>query len=331
MARLLLGAAVVAALLGVLAPLAPAGEAEAHEVWHFEKGGVVRDLDVSGLDPAVRADLARRLAADGFRRVAPAASDDRRTGRDLARDVEALVRHGGRFPGRGPVPVPAADTAAAERRLAEGLCRISAAGTRAGGDARLPQLLLAIARVLGSPTEGPAGDAAEAAALGGARRLALEQATRLAEALAPAGSASPLPPPPRARARPGTEGAVLLFEASVLPAGEGGRTDAPVVRVPPGSAAACLGLRPGDRVLCVDGAPPTRPLLASFAGRTGGPGQRTLRLRRTDGRIETWELRRGTGRPPPCPADRLPPGRRIPCAPSPSSSPCSSSSPSPGR
>lgn len=95
MRRLVLLATAV--LLPALLGAAARGEdGDAREVWRFRKGEHVRTVDVTDLPDAVRTVVARRLAEEGYERVAEDAGEPA-VGRDLRADAEALVRGGGRL------------------------------------------------------------------------------------------------------------------------------------------------------------------------------------------------------------------------------------------
>lgn len=192
------GVRLVLALFVALLPFAPGGPARAGEDapaerWTFEKRGVEVWIEVGGLDPAVSAALARQLEAQGWRRVggerqAPAADEPGSAvpppppppgtpaapkegpaglGPEALKDIEELIRGGGRFPAgwrpnalRGAADAGAAGPAeGADRRpVAPGAGPGPAAAPLALGGA-LGRLILEALSAREDPVRGPVYEA----------------------------------------------------------------------------------------------------------------------------------------------------------------------------
>jgi hypothetical protein len=263
-------------------------------VWLFTDGQTERRVDVTDLPTEVREEVVRRLEAQGFLRAIPG-PDGGTPPRDLEADVGDLVRHGGRFPPRPDAGEGVGDAASLARRILD-LASVLARWKQAGPDSGTRDLADAWAALLARSARPDALGRALGALLPSVR-YALGQA---GEALPHAGR-DPGPPAPG--------GLRFLGARAVLEEGRG----LVLADVPPESLAVRLGLVRGDAVEALDGAAPRATDLAAWAGPPLPHGQRALRVRRREGRIEAWEIWFAPAPAPPgprLPLPALPPDRR---------------------
>ncbi len=111
--RLLLPLCVLLLVCGLLLPAAPAAagdDTSAKVIWTFEKGAVVQALDVTDMDPALRAALLVQMKDQGWTRAGaktavkaaakapPMPKPAPNAKGDMERDIEELIRRGGKLP-----------------------------------------------------------------------------------------------------------------------------------------------------------------------------------------------------------------------------------------
>lgn len=341
---------VATALVCCLVAASPVrAEDEPSEIWTFRKGEVTRDLDVTHISSELRQSLLVQLEAGGWKRVkvattapgeAPAAREEeapppppeakpKPTPRSSTkRDLEELVRRGGRLPeGFVPHGMPPPEGRSLGGPLTAGFGR--AAGKlilrylEVKDDPRRGPIYEEVLRELANAlTREPDEPGAAAHAVG--MRL-LEFAMKGLQGYVDGGSAGPesgvyreiveilrdaaneavrglaSPRPPGVPPAPGPLGRDAPRAPIDMPRELGGATlalravapdhvELRVVAVPADSLAREMGLRRGDAILAIDGRPADLAGLRRARDAVRKAGQLTLRVKRMDGRIEQLDI-----------------------------------------
>jgi hypothetical protein len=305
--------------LALVAPPAVAGDETDGATWTFRKGRATMEVTVTGLDEEERTALVQKYEKEGWTfvpRVAPMAGE-RVPGldEDTLRDVEELLRGGGRLPEgfvprrllrgmEGGVLDGAADLEAVVQRMLRPVGRLVLAYLDAKADpvkgpvyeGFLREFATSLAKV-GEPGHDAASIGARFLGkfLAGlsdpdpAKAAAYQEVMEIL--VGDFAAEGPAAGRPKTTVRlPASKPDLLLGGAPLRFEEDSAAPLVEVTEVPPGSQAAAVGLAAGDRILEIDGQAPTRASVARAVESFGKPGKLSFRVRRKDGSIEVFEI-----------------------------------------